>query len=141
MVMRAHAAMSPIKQQRSGLDTTSTNGTIFFLLLEPTRVPWRRWLVNATNPTTFPGFETWNRHQNWRHIPPHRMRETRGPRLCWRSNICDVASSTCSGVAFLNARREEVDRLRVTAISCVRGLGRGIFLQIPSTPVGYAVDG
>jgi hypothetical protein len=57
MVMRAHAAMSPIKQQRLGLDTTSTNGTFFFLLLEPTRVPWRRWLVNATNPTIFPGVQ------------------------------------------------------------------------------------
>jgi hypothetical protein len=91
MVMRAHAAMFPMKQRRFGLDTTSTNGTFFFLLLEPTRVPWRRWLVNATNPMTSPEIKSWNRHQNWRHIPPHRMQESRGPRLCWRSNICDVA--------------------------------------------------
>jgi len=55
MVMRAHAAMFPMKQRRFGLDTTSTNGTFFFLLLEPKRVPWWRWLVNATNPTTFSG--------------------------------------------------------------------------------------
>jgi hypothetical protein len=43
------------------------------------------------------------------------------------------------GFGFPNARREEVDRLRVAMVSRVRGPGFDTFCLF--LPVGYAVDG
>jgi hypothetical protein len=77
MVMRAHAAMSPMVTFWTGLDIDERQ---FWFLLEPTRVSWRYWLYNTTNRMTLPT-KHWNRYRHWRHIPPHRMRETFGPRL------------------------------------------------------------
>jgi hypothetical protein len=89
MVMRAHAAMSLISNNYIGLDTTSTNGTFFFFFcLSLHECPGG---TGSLMRQTLQPFRDSKRHQNWRHIPPHRMQESRGPRLCWRSNICDVA--------------------------------------------------
>ena len=45
MVMRAHAALSPMVTFRTGFDNDDRQ---FVLLLEPTRVSWRYWLYNTT---------------------------------------------------------------------------------------------
>jgi hypothetical protein len=51
MVMRAHAAMSPMVTFRTGIDIDERQ---VWFLLEPTRVSWRYWLYNTTYRTTLP---------------------------------------------------------------------------------------
>jgi len=73
-------------------------------------------------------FRHWNRYRHWRHIPPHRMQEAFGPRLNLSLASVMPTLDMFRGFGFPNARREEVDRLRVAMVSRVRGPGSDTFV-------------
>jgi len=127
--MRAHAAMSPNEQQRFGLDN-DIDDRHFFLsfclslhecpggagsLMRQTLQPFRGFNEILESTSELEAYPT----------APDAGDSRSATVLAFRTSVM-FALSTCSGVAFPNARREEVDRLRVAAVSCVRGLGREI---------------